>query len=74
MKTKNTYSLLIDSEEKGRSLFESAIYGLAAVSMAFAFFAFASQTATSPQTSKASAAANHTIATQPAQPLIASRN
>lgn len=74
MKTKNTYSLLIDSEEKGRSLFESAIYGLAAASMAFAFFAFASQTATSPQASKSSAAATDTIATQPAQPLIASRN
>lgn len=72
MKSNNTYSLLVNSEEKNRSIFESAVYGLVVASMAFAVFAFASQSVTVPRMPKAGASA--TEMTVPAeQPLIASR-
>ncbi|MFN2475264.1 MAG: hypothetical protein ABR526_02850 [Chthoniobacterales bacterium] len=66
MKTKNTYSLLVSSEEKGRSIFETAIYGLVVASMTFSVFAFASQSFNVPHTQKTTGSpAIQTIATQP---------
>ena len=43
MKNKSTYSLLInaDSEEKGRSIFESAVYSTVAIATALSVWAFA---------------------------------
>ncbi len=66
MKTKNTYSLLINSEEKGRSIFETAVYGLVVLSMVFSVFAFASQAIVVPGVQKTSGSpVIQTIATQP---------
>jgi hypothetical protein len=41
MKNKNTYSLLVQSQEKGRSIFEASIYGLVVLCMAFSVWQFA---------------------------------
>ncbi len=76
MKSKNTYSLLVNSEEKSRSIFETAVYGLVVISMAFAVFAFVSQSVTVPRMPRASPvpAQTEVIAAEPAQPpLIATR-
>ena len=48
MKTKSTYSLLVNSYEKGRSIFESAVYGLLVVSAIASIGQFATQSITSP--------------------------
>lgn len=45
---KNTYSLLLNSEEKGRSIFESAIYGLVVLCVAFTGWQFASNSVITP--------------------------
>ena len=76
MKSKNTYSLLVNSEEKSRSIFETAVYGLVVLSMTFAVFAFVSQSVTVPRMPRASAGAAQAevIAAKPAQPpLVASQ-
>ncbi len=74
MKTQNTYSLLVSSEEKSRSIFETAVYGLVVISMAFAVFAFASQSVSVPRMQKASAAPAMVVEKTAAQPsLIAAR-
>lgn len=75
MKTKNTYSLLVNSEEKGRSIVETAVYGLVVLSMAFSVFAFASQAMTLPQMQKTTGSpVIQTIATQPIdQAAVAAR-
>ena len=75
MKTKNTYSLLINSEEKNRSIFETVVYGLVVVSMAFSIFAFASQAVTVPGMNRTTGSpAIQTIATQPVDhSLVAAR-
>ena len=49
MKNKNTYSLLIDSEEKGRSIFEGALYGLVVLCIAFSGWQLASSSAALPR-------------------------
>ncbi|MDQ6911585.1 MAG: hypothetical protein M3128_01765 [Verrucomicrobiota bacterium] len=41
MKNKNTYSLLVQSQEKGRSIFEASIYGLVILCTAFSAWQFA---------------------------------
>ncbi len=41
MKNKNTYSLLVESQEKGRSIFEASIYGLVVLCTAFSAWQFA---------------------------------
>ncbi len=41
MKNKNTYSMLVQSQEKGRSIFESSIYGLVVLCTAFSAWQFA---------------------------------
>jgi hypothetical protein len=42
MKTKSTYSLLVRSEEKGRSIFEMAVYGMLVLSSFASVLQFAS--------------------------------
>lgn len=74
MKTQNTYSLLVNSEEKSRGIFESIVYGLVFASMAFAAIAFASQSVTVPRMPKASAApVEIATATPVAKPVVQSR-
>ena len=73
MKTQHTYSLLVNSEEKSRSIFETAVYGLVVASMAFSAFAFATQSVTLPGKAKTNGAAVEMATTPTAQPLIASR-
>jgi hypothetical protein len=46
MKTQSTYSLLIKSEEKGRSFFETAIYALVMVASVVSVGQFATETVT----------------------------
>jgi hypothetical protein len=41
MKNKNTYSLLVQSQEKGRSIFEASIYGLVVLCTVFSAWQFA---------------------------------
>ncbi|MBA2271400.1 MAG: hypothetical protein H0W20_12530 [Chthoniobacterales bacterium] len=73
MKQKNTYSLLVNSEEKNRSMFEISVYGLLVASMAFSALAFATQSVVLPGKSKSPASAASSIE-EPAQPvLIAAR-
>ncbi|MFN2509573.1 MAG: hypothetical protein ABR589_12480 [Chthoniobacterales bacterium] len=50
MKTKSTYSLLInaDAEEKGRSIFETAVYSLVVLCTALSVWHFASGEVTLP--------------------------
>ena len=64
MKSKNTYSLLVNSEEKIRSIFEGGVCGLLVASMAFASFTFASQAVTFPRVPGVTAAAAPTHAGQ----------
>lgn len=73
MKTKHTYSLLVNSEEKNRSVFETAVYGLLFASMTFSVFAFASQSVTMPSPNSKGAATEIASTPAPQPPLIASR-
>lgn len=69
----NTYALLVNSEEKNRSIFEIGVYSLVVASMAFSGLAFATQAIALPGKSKAPASAASVIE-EPAQPvLIAAR-
>ena len=70
---RSTYSLLLnaDAEEKGRSIFESAIYGFVVLCTAVAVFQFASADVVVPtggQTASSKAAFAAT-STQQAEPL-----
>ncbi len=47
--TKNTYSLLVGSEEKGRSIFEVAVYALVLLSATFSAWQFASSSVALPR-------------------------
>jgi hypothetical protein len=49
MKNKTTYSLLVSSEEKVRSIFEGAIYGLVILCIAFSGWQFASSSVALPR-------------------------
>lgn len=74
MKTQNTYSLLVNSEEKSRSLFETAVYGVVVASMAVAGILFASQSVTVPRMPKASGPSLEIAAATPvAKPAVESR-
>ncbi|HEX8281408.1 MAG TPA: hypothetical protein VF551_08525 [Chthoniobacterales bacterium] len=48
MKNSSTYSLLVRSEEKGRNLFESAVYSLVVLSTMASLTLFAMQSITLP--------------------------
>ena len=43
MKSQSTYSLLVQSQEQGRSIFETAVHALVVLSTVVAIFQFASQ-------------------------------
>ena len=77
MKSKNTYSLLTDSEEKGRGIFEGAIYALVVLCTAFSGWQFASNSVALPRMPANSNSAAVEVAKTPAveQPIVlASRN
>ena len=80
MKNKSTYSLLVnaDSEEKGRSIFEAAVYSSVAIATALSVWAFATGAVVTPGMGRPDRGneAGFTIKTQAAeQPIvIASRN
>ena len=63
MKTQSTYSLLVKSQETGRSLFEGAVYATVVLSTVIAILQFAMQSVTVP----ASLGASSTSATFAAQ-------
>lgn len=74
MKTNNTYSMLIQSEEKGRSIFESVICALAILCIAFTGWEFASHAVVTPGMERGSDRDNGTemLAKVPAdQPVVA---
>ena len=76
MKTKSTYSLLVNSEEKNRSIVEGAVYVLLIGCMAFSMFSMASQSVTMPNPGTDSTKNTEIqLATTPAPqpPLIAAR-
>lgn len=79
MKTKNTYSLLVQSQEKGRSIFEGAVYGLVIVCVAFSGWQFASNSVVTPgmnRTNNDSTAPTEMVAKVPAEqaPALASNS
>ncbi len=77
MQNKNTYSLILQSEEKGRSIFETAVYGLLVLGVASASWQFAFTPVTVPGMNRASntEAAVEMMAKAPVeQPIIASRS
>ncbi len=75
--TPTTYSLLVRSEEKGRTLFEGAIIGLIVLSTAFTGWQFAANSVVLPGMNRAnndSKTAVEMVAKAPVdQPLVASR-
>ena len=78
MKNKSTYSLLInaEAEEKGRSIFETAVYSLVVLCTAMSVWAFASGAVVTPGMNRATTD-NAIFAEAPAsqQPIVlASRN
>ena len=70
---KNTYSLLLnaDAEEKGRSIFESVVYGLVVLCTAVSAFQFAAATLSCRQGGQtaSSKAAFAATSTQQAEPV-----
>jgi len=72
MKNKNTYSLLIASEEKGRSIFEGGLYALVILCTAVSGWQFASNSVALPRmpanNGKSLSAPVEMIAKVPAQP------
>ncbi len=78
MKNKNTYSLLLQDEEKGRSIFESTIYGLVVLCVAFTSFQFATGSVVVPGMNRTSTTTDSGIAVEVIEsvakaPVIASR-
>jgi hypothetical protein len=70
MKNKNTYSLLVQSDEKGRSIFESAIYGLVVLSIAFTSWQFASGSVVVPGMNRANDKTSSGIAVEVVEPAV----
>ncbi len=62
MKTQSTYSLLINSQEKGRSLFEAAIYVLVMLTAVVSVGQFATETVTLPGQAAAKKASSTMVA------------
>ncbi len=76
MKNKNTYSMLLGSEEKGRSLFEGAIYALVIICTAFSGWQFASSSVALPRMpagTNADSAMTVAAKSAPVAPVIADR-
>ncbi len=79
MKNKNTYSLLMnaDAEEKGRSMFETAIYSTVVMATALSVWAFATGAVVTPGMGRADKGneAGFAIKAKVEQPIVlASRN
>ena len=62
MKTQSTYSLLVQSQEKGRSIFEGAVYALFVLSSVVSILQFASQSVIVPVQPGANSTASAMIA------------
>ncbi|MGI8435913.1 MAG: hypothetical protein ACR2NX_03280 [Chthoniobacterales bacterium] len=76
MKSKSTYSLLVDadSEEKSRSIFEVSVYVLIGLCMAVSGWNFATATVTVPGQNRAPASTERLVNNVPdPQPLLADR-
>ena len=77
MKNKSTYSLLVnaDAEEKGRSIFETAVYSLTVLCTAVAVWTFATGAVVTPgmNRAKAQSASAITAPAQQAPIVVASR-
>jgi hypothetical protein len=58
MKTQSTYSLLVKSQETGRSIFETAVNTLILLSAVVAIFQFASQSVIVPVLAEGNAASS----------------
>ena len=77
MKNKNTYSLLInaDSEEKGRSIFETAIYSFVVMATAVSVWTFASGSVITPGMNRAAShSANIAVEVLAEQPVVLAQN
>ncbi len=75
MKSKNTYSILLQAEEKGRAIFEHSIYALVVLCTAFSGWQFVSSSVVTPgMTAKASAPANLESTPAPMVAKTAPRN
>ena len=62
MKTQSTYSLLINSQEKGRGLFETAIYALVMLTAVVSVGQFATEPVTLPGQAAAKKASSTMVA------------
>ena len=71
MKNKNTYSLLVSSEEKGRSIFEGTLYALVILCTVFTGWQFASNSVVLPGVDHANRAQTEMVAQIPAEQPIA---
>ena len=77
MKNKSTYSLLVnaESEEKGRSIFETAVYSFVVLATAVSVWTFASSAVITPGMNRADDSAYLAAKSQSEQPIVlASRN
>jgi hypothetical protein len=74
MKNKNTYSLIAQSEEKGRSIFEAAIYGVVIVCTAFSGWQFASHSVVLPGMNRSNNATELVVHAPADQPVAAANN
>jgi hypothetical protein len=76
MKTKSTYSLLLnaDAEEKGRSIFENAVYSVVLLCTALTVWVFVSNAVIVPGENAATTQTERVINTPVEQPLLATAN
>jgi hypothetical protein len=75
MKNQNTYSLLVASQEKGRSIFEGSVFALVVLCTAISGWEFASNSVSLPRMPANNGAAAVEVAQTPAPaPVIASRS
>jgi hypothetical protein len=74
--TPTTYSLLVRSEEKGRTIFEGAVIGLIVLSTAFTGWQFASNSVVLPGMAATKLTPASTIVAKavPQQPVVADRS
>jgi len=73
MKTKSTYSLLLnaDAEERGRSIFENAVYSVVLLCTALTVWVFASGAVILPGQNSTPTQVQRVITTPAEQPLLA---
>ena len=73
MKTQSTYSLLVKSQETGRSIFETAVNTLLVLSSVAAIFQFAAQSVIVP-TQKGGNSTSSAIVAKADAPAVATRS